>query len=142
MRAGVVPNRRAQVCVGFVYKGGLFYVVTDGLVRFDLGTHKVSNATTFFPAPMAFDPAHPGSMIAVTEASPGHTDGGSGGARYPSSALVRFDLGTGVKTELYVDFDARDWPSPHVVLCTSVSPSPLPDPRARLGCEEGIKCPP
>lgn len=89
------------VCVGFVHRSGLFYIVNEGLVRFDLGTHTVTNVTDFFPAPVAFDPANPGSLIAVTEARPKHRDG-SAAVGYPSSALVRVDLETGVKSELYV----------------------------------------
>ena len=77
------------VCVGFVLDGALYYVFKDDLVKFDLVRKKVTTSIKAFPAPVAVDPAHPGSVLAITDGHKGNT------------SLSRFDLGSGVATELY-----------------------------------------
>ena len=88
------------ICVGFVEGGGLFYVLGNGLIRFDLTTHTTAPVGDgkLFDAPAKLDPSHPGHIIATAEMPFNDTNAMNGGQ---TTGLVRLDLKTGETTTLF-----------------------------------------
>ena len=85
------------VCAAAVAGQRLVFMLADALVAFDLvGRKNVTRLTDRFYAPLAPDPSHPGSVLALT-VGPASIDS----AARETSFLTRVELATGTATTLF-----------------------------------------